>query len=189
MPLEEGLALRDVLPLSWQEANAPLGDLQLAYLNESNESVLRVISLLEEHRPEGVDEHGGISAELVRLDNKINMLLDLVNRLLQFHINLPPAVPVTLTIGNMEWRSKEAPPAGSLITVQLYLHASYPIPLRLPASVQAVEDRDGEKCVQVVLAGLSGPVSDRLEKLLFRHHRRAVAHARRAMAEQQSDDA
>jgi len=188
--LEEGLVLRDVLPLGWEDADAgSRGELQIAQLNEANESVLRVVALLEEHRSEaGEDHHGGVSTELARLDNKMNMLLDLVNRLLRFHISLPDSVPVVLGVTTLEWESKAAPQTGSSITVQLYLHPSYPIPLGLPATVHAVEGQKGHQRVQVTFEGLSEPVRDGLEKLIFRHHRRAVAQARRAVAQHQGDE-
>ena len=55
---------------------------------------------------------------------------------------------------------------------------SYPRPLELPAAVVKHDTlAAGVRCT-AAFVGCSEPVQDWLEKLIFRHHRRRIAHAR-----------
>jgi hypothetical protein len=95
--LEMGLAFEDHLPLLWTVLRAPPDPQQLVNIQLTNQETLYVILSLEEYPAEWVEDHPTNPQELGRIDFKINLLLDLVGRLLAQHISLPGPVRIRLT--------------------------------------------------------------------------------------------
>jgi hypothetical protein len=170
--LGTGLALDERLPLRWLPAPAPA---ELPAVQQANEETLRIILSLDEHHAvEAGEDNAEIAQELVRLESKINLILELVSQVLVRQLDLPAAVPVHLSAHAIEWPA-DAPPGAADGLVELYVCPRYPRPLRLPARLEpAAGDtrraRFGE---------LGEAVQDLLEKLIFRHHRRRIAATRR----------
>ena len=179
----EGLIFEGAYELNWQELPAPLQPVQLARLNASNEVVLQSVAALEEYRHSvASEEQGSLENDIVRIDNKLNVLLDMVSRLLKEQRDIPEAVPVLLSVQAIEWWSeaRKQPIAGQDIKMHIYLNPVYPSPLELPGTVEVTEQLDdGISHVVVSFAGLSGTVLELFEKFIFRHHRRSVALSRR----------
>jgi len=68
----------------------------IARFNERNLHVLRSLASLDERRSENAsDEDSPLMLELQRMDSKINVLLDIVDRLLLPVTLLPPRQPVS----------------------------------------------------------------------------------------------
>ena len=167
-----GLVLEDRLPLRWRVAEAPsvAPPLQL-----SNEETLRVILSLDEHHVEASDENPEFAHEVQRLETKINLILELVSQVLARQLQLPESLPVRLSAQEIEWETATAPAVGSAVLIEAYVCPRYPRPLFLPATVK--DSSSGR--VRAVFDELGAPVQDLLEKLIFRHHRRLIAAARR----------
>lgn len=175
-----GLTYEDTLPLRWVAATAALPDAQQIRIQESNAEVLRTITVLEEHPGETVSDHDPATQELQRMDFKINLLLDLVGQMLAHHSTLPEPLPVSLSATTIQWDAQAAPDVDSYLNVELFLSRKYPRPIMFYGQVQQVSPVPGGFRMMVVLEGMSEVVRDGIEKFIFRHHRRSIAHARRS---------
>ena len=171
-PLGAGLTLEERLPLTWR----PLADPDEARRHQTaNEETLRtILSFDEHHHAERSDEDPAIAQEFARLESRINLVLEMVSQVLAHQIGLPGPVAVRLSADTLAWQPAGAAPGGTVL-VELYVSARYPRPLTLPVIVERVTDG----WVQSRLGDLGETVKDLLEQLLFRHHRRQVAAARR----------
>jgi len=177
-PFAEGLCYEASLPFAWRALDAVPDAAHLAYWNEYNEVALRGMAGLDEFSNQSPDEHGAQGHELSRLEFKVNLVLDLVGQLLAQQLILPETVWLKIGARGVTWSSLEAPALATPLLLQIYLTPNYPRPLELPATVvnhevQAV----GARCT-AAFVGCSEPVQDWLEKLIFRHHRRSIAHTR-----------
>ncbi len=181
-PLGEGLVYEDILPLRVCEVEAEIPAPRLLSIQESNEEILRIIAALDEHHhAEGTDEDAAHhSQDLVRIESKLDLLLDMVANMLSHQLAIPPELPVRLNAHAIQWRQAGPPPAeGRRVLLDLYLHRKYPRPLVLPGRVASVEQDQDDYLAVVRFEGMSEAVQNWLEKLIFRQHRRSVAHARR----------
>lgn len=176
----DGLAYEDWLPLAWHGLEASPEPAELIRLNENNESLLKIIGVLEEYRPELGEEHDALAHELARLDFKLSLVLDLVGQILRHHERMPEPCWVKMSASGLEWVIHETPALLTHGIVSLYLQPHYPRPLELPAKVVLTQPLPQGMRVRVAFDGLSEFVEDALEKLIFRHHRRSIAHSRPA---------
>ncbi len=179
--LGEGLIFEDVLPASWTAG--PLAEgLALARLNADNQQLLAAESSLDEVRVHEAlkDESPALVHELQRLEYKVNILLRLTAELALRNSGLPQAQRVRLTSHAMEWFRTESIAAGATGLLAVYINSSLPQPVKIPCTVAAERLQDNLHLVQMRFSGLSDAVTEQLEKLIFRHHRRLVAGARQA---------
>lgn len=178
----QGLQLEDSLPLQWRAMQEQAALSELPRLNETNEEVLRFIGVLDEYPGEIGDEFAPIAQELGRVETKLNLLLGLVGQLLTVHFPLPPVKAVKLNPLGIEWIADQGPRPGDFGIVEVYLNPRCPRPLTFPGRVDRVETT-GEGCrVLLQFVALSAALQERLEKIIFTHHRRSVALARRHTA-------
>jgi hypothetical protein len=173
--LGSGLVLEEYLPLACVVQNAPLDPQRVVSLQNANERVLNTVTAIEESRAEVSDEYVGMANELQRIEFKLNLVLDLVSQVLLHNLPLPPRTAVRLGADRIEWGSRTAPAAGQSVIVELYLNTRFPRPVMLPAKVANVDERPQGAWVVARLEPLGDTVTDMLEKLIFRSHRRRVA--------------
>lgn len=166
---EMALSLEKRLPLAWEVLSGFPDEAELTALQVADQEVLRTIAFLEE----AFLEEG--KGDVARLDFKLNLILDLVSQIFIHQVPLPRAVPVVLTPQKLQWEDDLAPLPGKVVEVRLYLSLRYPRPVRLVGKVERVEPVASGKRTTLSLAGLSDAIREALEKLIFRHHRRAVA--------------
>jgi hypothetical protein len=180
-PLAEGLVYAENLPLAWSVSPLPEGEAQ-AHLNEHNDATLRVMLLLDEVFPVSVDDYANQLSELARVDLKINLVLELVGRIIRSQSEMPPCRAVRIGGRGIEWLQTEAgaavPEVGAAVQGEIYLQPKYPQSVMLTGVVTAVDALPEGQRVRMAFAGISEPVIDRLETLIFRHHRRSIAHRR-----------
>ncbi len=177
-PLAEGLYYEASLPFAWRVLESVPDAAHLNYWNEYNEAALRGMAVLDEYVNQLPEDHANQGHELARLEVKVNLVLDLVGQLLAQQLLLPE--PSWLKVGarGIEWVSPQALDTGTSLLIQLYLTPNYPRPLELPATVVKHEPLAVGARSTAAFEGCSEPVQDWLEKLIFRHHRRSIAHAR-----------
>ncbi|MGC3979886.1 MAG: PilZ domain-containing protein [Steroidobacteraceae bacterium] len=175
--LFEELAYEDLVPLAWHASNTPITDLARRSFVERNVKLLQACTALEEHgQPEKLDERTPYHADIVRLDMKVNLLLDLVGQILTASHPRPEAVPVRFNALGAAWQHKGAMPVANTPGVlELYLRECVVEPLRLSGQIASV-GADGR--VKVKFDNCGETVADLIEKLAFRRHRRQVAGAR-----------
>ncbi len=153
----------------------------LARLDAQNTQTLIADASLGDSRrsPDPTDEDAAIIGELHRLEFKVDVMLRLVAQLLARSRVLPPASPVCLHARGMEWPASGTDPApGSAVLVHIYTNPAFPQPLEF-AGVMCLPRRDGGRgWSRIVWHGVAPGVTDLLEKLIFRHHRRQIAGTR-----------
>ena len=173
------IVINDVMPLAWQVLDAPPEDSELDKLDASNINTLKVISSLELAGIEPNDELGAVGQELARLELKVNVLLDMMSRLMTRDQMLPESIPVWLSGEEISWTAPESIASGAYLLVTLFMSPAYPQPIVLPAitSESVVEDDQfliNARFVDMILA-----VREELDKQIFRFHRRHIATVRR----------
>lgn len=169
----------DSVPITWREVGSDVSTSQILITHQSNERVLRCLSALEEYRADTADEeHSHVAHDLSRLEFKVNLLLDMVARLLVEHVSIPAPVPVKMSGSGIRWQSHNAPAVGSMLSVDLYLNQGYPSPITLFGEVRQVLPADGGFQIDMQYRDMSESVRSWIEKMIFRHHRRQVAHSR-----------
>jgi hypothetical protein len=147
----------------------------IARLNERNLHVLRTLASLDEKKPENAgDNDDPLMLELQRMDSKINVLLDIVDRLLVPATLLPPRQPVRFNAVGMVVQECVIPTSETLC-IRMHFDACRALPLELPARFGRLAN-DGSTFVY--FCELSELVEDGLERFVFCHHRRRVAEAR-----------
>ncbi len=174
-----GLLYEDRLPLRWQPTEAVVAEGGSSHVAEANAEFLRIMAALEEHPPESSEERPEVTHEIRRLESKIDLLLSMVSRLLARERPLPEPVALRLSATGVEWLSSRAPATGEYVLLDLYLSRDFPLPLLLTGKVARVTEEGVSKRVTVIFEGLGGTVRDWLDKVVFRQHRRRVAHSRR----------
>ncbi len=179
IPGATGLVCEDIMPLRCTPLMRAPTDVQRIQYQEANEDILRTIALLDEHFPEAGDEHDPAAQGMQRIDFKLNLVLDLVGQVLAHHLTLPESLSVSFNAEAIQWEGLSAPDLGASVQIELYVSRKYPRAIVLYGKVQAVQPVAGAFRVGVVFEGLSEIISDGLGKLIFRHHRRHVAHTRR----------
>lgn len=174
------LAYEDWLPVRWLPQAETVSDVAAAqHLVERNLRVLHACDALEEHgQIEKSDDESPHSADLMRLDFKLNLLLDLAGQLLAQ--SQPRVRPVKIRFNAMgaTWQTEEALAPGAHGILEITLRDMIVQPLNLPAEV--VAGSSGETRVRFMWLGET--VADHIEKLVFRRHRRKIAGSRQHRA-------
>lgn len=159
------------------EAFVPDVDAYARY-NERNMHILRALDSLDERRAESAEDDSPVLQELQRIDSKINVLLDIVDRLLVPVSVLPARHPVRFNaIGAV--LPENLLPAGATFLLRLYIDTCKAMPLELPC---APGPKLNEGMVFVYFLCVSDGAADGLDRFIFCHHRRKVAEARLAGA-------
>lgn len=175
--LDAELAYADVLPLRWVPLAGPLDVERAAALIDQNLRVLQTFAAMEDSaQVEKPDEDSPHSADLQRIEFKVNLLLDLVGQILAREQPRPELLPLRFNARGAMWQAHEATPAvGSHGVLEIYLRESLLQPLRIPGTVASIE---AARRVKVDFDAVGEPVADCIEKLAFRRHRRQVAKGR-----------
>ncbi|MGH8181801.1 MAG: PilZ domain-containing protein [Steroidobacteraceae bacterium] len=179
--LYEELAFQDVLPVLWHSTAGPPDPDAAASLAERNMQVLQSWDAMQEHGPvEKPDENSPYAADLMRLERKMNLLLDLVGQILATNRPRPKPAYVRFNALGAVWRGQPPlPEAGAQGILEVHLHDCLAQPLRLPGRVTNVTP-DGN--VKARFSPLGEAVADLIEKVAFRRHRRQIAGTRTVRA-------
>jgi hypothetical protein len=171
------LAYHDVLPVQWRAREYPLNRFELAGLQESNLLLLQACAALEEQPIRDHSEDAGpLAGELARLDFKLNLVLQLLGRLV-LKERMPPSTTIHFNAQGASWTAVGEPPAaGERGVLRVHLHSSLPQPLELMGVVSGVEGA----LVKVRFEELGDPVAELIQRLAFLRHRQDVADARKS---------
>ena len=175
----EGICYEDALPLEFVPGPLPEAAV-LAGLNADNFQLLIADASLDEARVPASesksDDDSAIAEDLHRLEHKVNVLIQLVAKLVAKDQQLPGVTPWRLYAGGLEWRAGAVEcHADATGQVSLYVSRQFPQPLRLPARIVAGRSDETGYWQRCIFEGLSAAVTEGLDRLIFRHHRRAVA--------------
>jgi hypothetical protein len=178
-PLADSLIYEDLLPLTWSSIDGEAQVVNSARVSEHNEHVLRCVNLLGEQIKEKLDEEGETESALVRLEAKVNLILEMLSSLDRARGDTPDTTQVRLAAGGLEWDCKEQPPAeGDTIWIKLNIDNRVPEAMQLAAQVLSVSVEGQQTTVCAKFEQMGEAVQDQLEKMIFRHHRRMVAQSK-----------
>lgn len=167
--LDGVLGYLDRIPLGWRSLPSAPTAAEQAHWHDHNLRLLTAAALLDE-RPRRADPDEPVTVEIERLHHKMDLVLEMMSVLLRQARPLPPVVAVRITPAGLRWQAGEAPPAGSLVLLEMHLHPGLPSPLlwpgRMTASGDALFEPIGEACAL------------EMERYVFVRHRRSVADAR-----------
>jgi len=187
--LGAGLVYEDLVPMRWRMAGEEIKTSQLIRINESNEEIMRFISVLDDYRLESPgDSRGPNTSDITRIEHKMNLILDLVSQILVHHVDLPRAVPITMSASGIQWECDEPLDPGQYIFLDIYFYQNYPRPIVLAGKVQSVDNSDTGYATMVSFDYISDTVRQWLDKLIFRHHRRGIAYARQHTQDEEPGD-
>jgi hypothetical protein len=175
--LYEELAYEDVLPVAWKRLGEPFDPSLIGSYQDRNLRVLQALQALEEHgQVEKPDETSPHHADLMRLDLKLNLVLDMVGQLLVASHPRPRSAAIRFNAVGAVWQGHTPyPEMGNQGVLEIYLRDCIAEPLRLVGRIASIGP-DGRIKARFVPPGEH--ISDLLEKLAFRKHRRQVAGAK-----------
>jgi hypothetical protein len=167
-----------VIPIAFVPGSAVTDDRMIAHRVAANLRVLHTCEALEERRAEIEEDLSG-APESVRLERKIDLLIELVGHWVSRSGLRPAAAVARLSVGGVSWSpGAPVPSVGAVGSVELFLREGVAESLRLPGRIVAM-DPDGQ--VTVAFVALSEAEGEALERFIFRQHRRTVAVQRRAV--------
>jgi hypothetical protein len=174
--LYEELAYEDILPIVWKRVAEPFNPAIVGSYAERNLRVLQALAALEEHAPVEKEENPAHHADIVRLDLKMNLLLDMVGQLLVASHPRPKAAAIRFNaLGGVFQGIAPLPELGTQGVLEVYLRDCIAEPLRLFGRIASVGP-DGRVKVRFVAPGEN--IASLMEKLAFRKHRRQIAGAK-----------
>lgn len=174
--LHNELAYEDVLPVGWRGLAKPLDLAAVTALTERNVRTLQVCATIEEQGPvEKAEDKSLHSNDLLRLEVKMNLVLELMGQILAAQQPRPAPVPVRFNALGGVWQSAAPPRNGEQGLLDIWLRECLAQPLTLIANVTQVTP-DGR--VKATFTPPGEATADLIEKLAFRRHRRHVAGVR-----------
>ncbi|HXR50658.1 MAG TPA: PilZ domain-containing protein [Steroidobacteraceae bacterium] len=174
--LHNELAYEDVLPVGWRPLAKSPDLATVTMLTERNVRTLHVCATIEEQGPvEKAEEKSMHSTDLLRLEVKMNLVLELMGQLLAAQQPRPVPTPVRFNALGAMWQSVSPPRNGEQGFLDIYLRECLAQPLTLIANVTQVTP---EGKVRVTFTPPGEATADLIEKLAFRRHRRHVAGVR-----------
>ncbi|EHQ51976.1 MULTISPECIES: PilZ domain-containing protein [Ectothiorhodospira] len=177
-PFKDVLVIRDRLPLAMEPVDGIPPAEELARINEANESLLRVCAGMDDVQPRRIDDAGEVTQELLRIESKVNLLVEMVSLLLHAHARIPPPVPLRISAEGLGWVQPESLPPGQALCLSFYLCPQFPRPLTLYARVTSCEAAESGYDLSVLFQGMSPALEDGIQKMVFRRHRRSIAQSR-----------
>ena len=175
--LHQELAYEDLLPVAWRPMSGLPDPAMLSGIAERNVKVMQAQAALDEAGPvERPDDSAPNSGDFQRLELKLNLVLELLGQIVAAGVPRPAAATVRFNSRGASWRMRVPLPAvGDLGCLDIYLGEWIAHPLTLVLKVSAVS-ADGIVTAEALPPG--DAVSDLIERLAFRRHRRRVAGTR-----------
>ena len=170
----DGISYRKRLPLQWTPLQQLPSGIESERLAEANTRLLAAVALLEEHSQVG-DEPSAHELELLRIHQKLNLLLELFGGFLTQQSPRRTDLMVRLSWRGIVWEDAATVlKVGEVGLVELNLSNILPQALRLPARITSV----AEGVVSAEFDALTELCQSALERHVFMRHRREVAETR-----------
>ena len=183
----QGLIFSGRVPLTVTVLDGPMSDEALLRQDARNYSLLKTFAL-EDHSARDVDpELEGVMAEVQRLDQKLNLIQELLTQLLMVHEAIPDRRPIALGLSTLTLTVEQdlGVKPGDLVLSALYLLDDVPRALELTGTVvSVVTEGEAEFRIDLSLPELSDGVDSLLGRFIFRQHRREIALKRGQTASQ-----
>lgn len=178
----DGLAIEDIVPLSWEEADFT-HSAHLEHANEDTTRALQAIAVYEETPRSPTEDLVHSRSESMRIEAKLDLMLSLLSNIVSERVGMPAPRALILRNGSLEWQLDQAATLarGDTGVASVWINTHLPLPLRLPCRVDGVIERNGYPWGQARFEFLAPNVRDGLGQVIFRHHRRQVAITRGTM--------
>lgn len=169
----------DHLRLNW----SPEPDIsaeRTSELEPTNLAVLQSVAAMEEGVSSRLrEEQPELHHELERLGARLDLLLDMVGRLLQQPEAIVPR-PAVMAVERLRFPTVAGEvEAGQAGLLRLFLHPAVPQPLALPGHIVSVTSSGPESgWAEFQPLPMSTRLRDALGQHVFRHHRRMIAEQR-----------
>lgn len=154
--------------------------------DERNASLLKTLATEDQSRREPEPSLEALMQEIDRLDQKLNLMTELLADLVRREVVVPPAIAFRLSSAGVSFAPEEASfRQGDWVKVSLFLLPNVPRPLEFAGKVVATDSTfvPGD-WKTVVFEQVNEVVESSLDRLVFKHHRREVAMRR---AEREAD--
>lgn len=175
--LEGRLSWDGALPLAWRVLDRLPDRDQLARADERNTALLNALALIEEGAVRQVEEPSPLIAQMERLEAKFDLVLTLLTEALLPESAAPGPVSMRLSSRGVVFDAGTTVEPGNAVELSIHFSASLPRPVVLCGVV--IEPLPGEEAhVSVEFRRLGPGVKERLERLVFRRHRRSIAQQR-----------
>ncbi|TVO79034.1 PilZ domain-containing protein [Sedimenticola selenatireducens] len=167
-----GVSYQGKMMIAWCDASNTVSA-DLTNLNERNARLLKALLLSQESHRDLSEE----TSDLMRVEAKLDLLLDMVSQFLQQQSQASVEADVVLWSEGISWSVLTNPLPGNnqRLWLSLYIDADLTQPLKLLVQVTAVHQRHGRTEVEAEFIGLDEQVMDLLGKFVFRQHRRFIA--------------
>jgi hypothetical protein len=182
-PFSEGLSFEDHLPCAIESRVEPPSLAERVRLNDRNFSLLKTHAL-EDYQRRDIDyELEGIASEIERIDQKMNLMTELLCDLLSAEAQIPAPRALAISMAGLQLRpaAGETYREGDWVILNLFLIQGVPRPLKLLARVVPMQGNalaapeSATSPLTFSFVDLSDGVASLLGRLVFRHHRREVA--------------
>lgn len=175
--LEGRLSWDGALPLDWRVLDRLPDRDQLARSDERNIALLNALTLIEEGAVRQAEEPSPLIAQMERLEAKFDLVLTLLTEALLPESAAPGPVSMRLSSRGIVFDAGKPVEPGTVVELSIHFSASLPRPVVLCGVV--IEPLPGEEGhVSVEFRRLGPGVKERLERLVFRRHRRSIAQQR-----------
>jgi hypothetical protein len=175
--LEGRLSWEGALPLDWRTLDRLPEREQLGRTVERNIALLNALTLIEEGAVRQAEEPSPLVAQMERLEAKFDLVLTLLTEALLPESVAPGPVALRLSSRGVVFDAGESVEPGKVVEISIHFSASLPRPVVLYGI--GIEPLPGEEShVSVEFRQLDPGVKERLERLVFRRHRRSIAQQR-----------
>ncbi len=175
--LSDNVFLENEMPLKIIPIDNMPSDSQFVHMNSHNEKVLSQVMALDSFSGE-TEEDSETSADIVRMEHKLNLLLDMVGILVSKDSDLPSKKKVIIYSEHIDWIQPRPFAEATIIELKIWLRPDYPKALHLYVHFENTGPLENAYLVRTRYLGLNECVVMQLEKLIFRHHRRVIAQSR-----------
>jgi hypothetical protein len=180
--LSNGLIIEDKYPLTWRRLDEAPTSSELTRLFSHNCQILNVLLSLDEKDHAFEAEQDALTREIKLLDDKLNLVLNMLGQLLARESNLPTALPVCLGPKGLQYllpAERTAPPeSGHLYQLDVFLDSRFPQPVSLVCKMSLEGNSEAGNLLLAIFQDVGLGVEELLEKFIFRHHRRTIALSR-----------
>lgn len=179
--LGKGLVYEDNVPLSFSLIEAASASGITPSEAARNLGVLRNLWMMQETMHEVPEEFSALEPALLRMESKLDLMVELLGQLLSKELQLPETHLVKISSQYLQWHCREPLELGSRVLLKCYLLPHLPLPLTVRGNVLAAEAQaEGGYLLTISLEDLDEQCSDLLDKIIFRIHRRTIARHRQS---------
>ncbi len=176
--LGDSVFLEQVVPLHWKQVSIEEIKLSIVDYNTKNAKTLgRLLAVGENVHATNPDSHGD-GHELSKIEFKIDLLLDLITSLVSQQIQLHKKRRFRLYSSHLLWYNEKPltfKPGDQLI-MSVWISDDYPRPIYFFCTCEKITEEDGCYIANCQYKHFDANVQGLIEKIIFRYHRRAIAH-------------